>query len=151
MNLQQFTGSYTVTLYQDGNFSAASASPSSSLDTNDKSTLTLTASTGYELDRVEIVSGTGAEVIFESNAWKIKVGSASVVAKAFAKKNNLYKIVENVTVSVNGAAPTELQRNLVVTRGATGAITAVTTSGTEVSVSADIVNSLVNQGILVKI
>ena len=151
LNLQQFAGSYTLTLYQDGNFSAASASPTSSLDTDDKSTLTLTPSSGYEIDRVEIISGTGAKVLGEDDVYKIQVGTASVVAKAFAKKNNVYKIVENTKVSVNGAAMTELKRNMTLEIGKTGAIIGVNGDGEAVTVSADIIASLVSQGILIKV
>ena len=150
-NLQRFAGTYTLTLYQDGNFSAASASPSSSLDTDDKSTLTLTPSSGYEIDRVEIVSGAGAKVLNESGTYKIQVGTASVVAKAFAKKNNKYMITENVKVSVNGAAMTELARNLTLEIGKTGAVIGVSSDGTELSISADVIASLISQGILIKI
>ena len=149
LNLQRFTGSYTLTVYNDGNFSATSASPSSSLDKDDKSTLTITANTGYELDRIEVVTG-GAEVLYESDAWKVKMGNASAVVKVFGKKNNLYKVVENCYVNVNGSA-TELQRNLVLQRGATGAITGVTSDGTELSISSDVIASLVAQGVLIKI
>lgn len=149
MDLQMFTGSYTLTVYNDGHFSATTASPSSSLDANDKSTLTITPSAGYELDRIEVVTG-GATVLYESEAWKVKMGNASAVVKVFGKKNNLYKVVENCYVSVNGSA-TELQRNMVLTYGGTGAVTGVTSDGTELSISADVIAELVKSGVLIKI
>ena len=58
---------------------------------------------------------------------------------------------ENCKYSVNGAAPVELQRNMKLTYGKTGAITGVTTNGTELSISADIIASLLSQGVLEKI
>lgn len=149
LDLQKFAGSYTLTVYNDGNFSATTASPSSSLAKDDKSTLTITPSSGYELDKIEVVTG-GAEVLYESDAWKVKMGDASAVIKVFGKKNNVYKVVENCVVSVNGSK-TELQRNMVITYGATGAITGVNSDGTELSISTDIINSLVAQGVLIKV
>ena len=149
LDLQRFAGSYTLTVYNDGNFSATSASPSSSLAKDDKSTLTITPNSGYELDKIEVVTG-GAEVLYESDAWKVKMGDASAVIKVYGKKNNVYKVVENCVVSVNGSK-TELQRNMVITYGETGAITGVNSDGTELSISADIINSLVAQGVLIKV
>lgn len=148
LNLQRFTGS-SLTVYNDGNFSATTASPDTSLAKNDKSTLTITPNSGYELDRIEVVTG-GAEVLYESNAWKVKMGESDAIVKVFGKKNNLYKVVENCYVNVNGSA-TELRRNMVLQRGATGAITGVTSDGTELSISTDVINSLVAQGVLIKI
>lgn len=149
LNLQQFAGSYTLTVYQDGNFSAASASPSSSLAKDDVSTLTLTPASGYELERIDVISG-GATVMKDGSAWKIVMGSGSAVVSVKARKSNAYMITENVMVALNGGTMTELTRNMVIEVGKTGAIIGVNGTPTELNVGADIIASLVSQGILVK-
>ena len=149
LDLQKFAGSYTLTVYNDGHFSATTASPSSSLAEDDKSTLTITPSSGYELDNIEVVSG-GCTILNESDTWKVKMGAASAVIKVNGKKNNLYKVVENCYTCVNGTVA-ELQRNMVISYGATGAITGVSSEGTELSISADIIAALVAAGVLIKI
>ena len=100
MNLQLFSGTYTLTVYNDGNFSATTASPNSALAKDDKSTLTITASTGYELDEIEVVSG-GATIIEESGAKKVKMGEASAVIFVKGKKANNYIVTEETSVCVN--------------------------------------------------
>ena len=66
MDLQRFAGSLTLTVTNDGHFSATSASPASSLAEGDKSTLTITPSSGYELDEIVVLSG-GATVAYASD------------------------------------------------------------------------------------
>ena len=88
--------------------------------------------------------------IVKGDAQSLLIAAASVVAKAFAKKNNVYKVVENCFYSVNGTSGT-LTRNMTLTYGKTGAVVGVTSSGTELSISADIINQLVKDGVLIKI
>lgn len=148
LNLQRFAGSLTVTCQNTGNFTAFSASPASSLAKNDTVTLTVTPASGYELDTIDVVSG-GVTIEYGDDSITFKMGESNVVLTAKAKKNNLYKVVENTYVWVNGSK-TELIRNMKLIRGANGAIVDVETSGSEVSICADVVASLVEQGILVK-
>ena len=148
MDLQKFAGSLTLTVYNDGNFSATSASPSSSLAKDDKSTLTITPNSGYELDTIEVVSG-GCTILKEDDTWKVKMGDSNAVILVKGKKNNLYKIVENTIVWVNGSG-TELTRNMILERGGNGQIIGVSCNGSEVTVSSDIVSELVKAGVLVK-
>ena len=149
LNLQQFSGSLTLTVMNDGNFSATTASPSSSLAENDKATLTITASTGYELDEIEVIAG-GATVENDNGTWKVKMGEANATVFVKGKKNNVYKIVENTHVWVNGTK-TELTRNMHFVKGNNGAIVGVDFTGTEITLSADIVAALVKSGAIIKV
>jgi len=148
LNLQQFAGSLTVTCYKDANMTTFSASPSSSLAKDDTVTLTVTPASGYELDEIEVISG-GVTPEFEDNAWTFTMGSADVVLNAKSKGNNIYKIVENTYVWVNGSK-TELTRNMTLQRSANGAIVGVDCSGSAVTVNADVVKELVKAGVLIK-
>lgn len=148
LDLQRFAGSLTVTVYKDGNITTASASPSSSLAKNDTVTLTITPATGYELDEIEVIEG-GVTPEYD-DGWSFKMGEADVVLNVKSKANNIYKIVENTPVWVNGQK-TELRRNMKLVIGANGAIVDVESSGSAVTVSEDIVKSLVEQGVLIKL
>ena len=149
LDLQRFAGSLTLTVKNDGNFSATSASPSSSLAKDDKSTLTITPSSGYELDEIVVIEG-GATVLYESDAWKVKMGESNATVFVKGKKNNVYKIAENCLVNINGTV-TNLQRNMTLQRGKSGAIVGVDVTGTEISLSSEIVSELVKSGVLIKI
>ena len=149
LNLQRFAGSLTLTVLNDGHFSATSASPSSSLAENDKSTLTITASSGYELDEIEVIAG-GATIENDNGTWKVKMGASNATIFVKGKKNNMYKIVENCTVNVNGTQ-TNLVRNMTLQSGRNGAIVGVDVTGTEVTLSTEMVSGLVKAGVLIKI
>ena len=139
---------YSVTCYNDGNFSAFSASPNSSVAKNTTVTLTVTPSTGKELDEIEVVAG-GVTIEYGAASITFKMGEANVVLNAKGKKNNLYKVVENTYVCVNGTV-TNLRRNMTLVKGKNGAITDVNCSGTALTVSADIIAALVNSGAIIK-
>ena len=147
LNLQQFAGSLTVTMNKDAHTATATASPSSSLAKDDTVTLTLAFDTGYELDEIETIAG-GVTVDLETKTFDM--GESNVILYVKSKKNNMYLVTENTYVNVNGTA-TELKRNIKLVQGATGAITGVESDGTAITVSADVVASLVKQGVLVKI
>jgi len=150
LNLQRFAGGHNVTCQNTGHFTAFSASSTSDVQANATVTLTVTPSSGYELADIEVVSG-GVTIEYGDDAITFKMGSSDVILTAKAKKNNIYKVVENCKYSVNGAALAELARNMTIEVGKTGAITGVTCNGTELSISADVISSLVAQGVLVKL
>lgn len=148
MNLQRFAGSLTVTVYKDSNMTTASASPASSLAEGDEVTLTLTPASGYEVAAVDCLSG-GVTVDLETK--KFEMGESNVVLVAKSKKANLYKIVENTPVWINGEK-TELVRNMTLVRANGGAVVGVDVTGnTEVTLSAEVVSELIKAGVLVKI
>ena len=150
MNLQLFAGGHAVSVVADGGFSAASASSSSDVQANTTVTLTLTPDSTYELASVEVLSG-GVTLLYDpDDGYSFKMGSADVVIVAKSKKNNIYKIVENCDVWVNGTK-TSLQRNLTLKKGPNGAIIGVDGNGTAVTLSAEIVAELVKAGTIVKV
>ena len=150
MKLNLFSGSYTLTVYNDGNFSATSASPSSSLAKDDKSTLTITPNSGYELDEIEVVSG-GCTIEDDSGTKKVKMGDASAVILIKGKKSNNYMVLEETMIDINGTR-TVLHANTTVQVTKNGVPTGVTVKdgGTVISAS-DAVNQLIAEGVLVKI
>ena len=149
LDLQRFAGGHSVTVYKDSHVTTATPSSDTDVQKNADVTLTLVLADGYEVDDIEVVAG-GVTVTLTSDTYGFKMGEADVVLNVKSKKNNLYKIVENTWVWVNGSG-TELKRNMVIERGANGAITGVSCTGTAVTVSADIVASLVAQGVLIKL
>jgi len=150
LNLQQFAGSLTVTVYKDAHMTTASASPSSSLAKDDSVALTLTPASGYEVNDVEVVSG-GVTIDYDpDDGYSFTMGESNVVLNVTSKKNNLYKITENTWVWVNGSG-TELKRNMKYVRHNNGAIVDVESSGTAVTVNADVVAKLIEAGVLIKI
>lgn len=145
LNLQMFTG-HTVTVYNDGHTSAASASPNSSVDKDTEVTLTLTPSSGYEIDNVEVISG---GVTVNMTTKKFAMGEADVVLMVHTKKNNVYMVTENRDVIINNSK-TSLTRNMTLEYAANGAVKGVSCSGTEVTLDAGIVAQLVAEGVLIK-
>ena len=150
LNLQLFAGGHSVTCQNTGHFTAFSASATTDVQAEATVTLTVTPASGYELDTIEVVSG-GVTIEYGTSSITFKMGSSDVVLTAKAKKNNLYKVVENCKYGINGAALTELTRNMTIKYGATGAIVGVDCNGTELSISADVIAQLVAAGVLVKI
>ncbi len=146
LNLQQFTG-YSLTIATTTGVASATAAKDTGLAKDEETVLTITYSSGYEDAGVEIISGGGS---YNPTTKKYKSGEADGIIQVKAKKNNMYKITENCYVNVNGSA-TELIRNMTFTYGANGAITGIDCDGSEVTVSADVVKSLVAEGVLVKI
>lgn len=149
MNLQLFSGGHSVTVVADGGFTAASASASSDVQKNADVTLTLTPDTGKEIDSVEVFAG-GVTLTVTDGVYGFKMGEENVTIVASSKGSNIYKIVENRDVWINGAK-THLQRNMSLVKGNNGAITGVTCEGTAITLGADIVADLVKEGVIVKI
>lgn len=149
LNLQQFAGGHSVTVYKDSHVTTATPSSDSDVQKNADVTLTLEFGTGYELDEIEVVAG-GVTVELDDSTWGFKMGDADVVLNVKSKKNNAYIVTENTYVWVNGSG-TELLRNMKIEKGANGEIFAVTSTPTALSISADVIASLVKQGVLVKV
>ena len=147
--LNLFTGS-SLTVYNDGNFSATTCSPSSSLAKNDKSTLTITPNTGKTLDTIEVITG-GCEVINESGTWKVKMGESDAIVFVKGKTAKNYLVTEECSISINGTV-TALHKNAVVQYTPNGVPKGVTAeSGGTVIADSDAVTELIAQGILVVI
>ena len=102
------------------------------------------------MNDVEVVSG-GVTIDYDPNdGYSFTMGESNVVLNVTSKKNNLYKITENTWVWVNGSG-TELKRNMKYVRHNNGAIVDVESSGTAVTVNADVVAKLIEAGVLIKI
>lgn len=155
LKLQQFAGSYTVTVNKDvnANWSAASASPASSLAAEDKVVLTLTPAAGYELDEI-VCTGGGIDTFYwdEVNSkFYFYMGSGNVTLFVRSKATSKYKVVENTITSVNGNV-TKLTRDMTIEYGVNGAIIGVSSDGTSLSsLSADIISALLKTGAIAKI
>ena len=150
MNLQLFAGGHSVTVVADDGMSAASASSTSDVAENATVTLTLTPGSNKELASVEVLTGGVTLEVSAQGAYSFKMGTANVIIVVKSKANNIYKIVENCDVWVNGSK-THLQRNMTLEMGPNGAITGVSCTGTAVTLSSEIVANLVKEGRLVKI
>ena len=146
---QLFAGGHSVTIVADGGFSAASASASSDVQKNADVTLTLTLGSGKELASVEVLSG-DVELKNTGGTWGFKMGEENVVIVAKSKGNNVYQVVENTYVCVNGTV-TNLQRNMQLQKGPNGAIVGVDVSGTALTLSASVIAALVKSGAIIKI
>lgn len=152
LKLQQFAGTLTVTLNKDlaANWTAASASPASSLDEGDKVTLTLTPAEGKELDEVRVMAG-GVTIYYnDDDGYHFYMGESSVTLLALAKAANCYRIVEDTNVWINGTA-TELKRNMKLIRHNNGAIVDVEGDGEALTIDSAVLNELIKAGAVVKI
>ena len=151
MDLRMFDdpATYTTTIYKDANVSTATASPTSGTVAEGATvTLSLTFASGYELDKIEVVSGGVTVEIGDSITFEM--GDANVVLNVTSKKSKLYKVTENCFTCVNGTV-TQLTRNMVLSYGKTGAIVDVSCSGTDLSsLNADVLAQLVDSGVLIK-
>ena len=150
LDLQRFTGSLTVTVLKDAHMTTASASPASSLAKDDTVALTITPASGYELDEIEVIAGGVTPEYDEDDGWTFTMGEANVTLYVKSKANNVYKIVENTLVNINGTK-TELKRNMMIQYGPNGAIVGVDCEGSAVTVNADVIAQLVKAGVLIKI
>lgn len=151
MNLRLFDdpASYTVTVQNDGGFSATTASPASGAE-GTKVTLAITPSTGKELDEIEVIAG-GVTLEEDDGVYSFDIAKANVSLFVKSKGAADYKIVENTFTCVNGTK-VELTRNMQLVKGKNGAIVDVQCNGTTLaSLSADIIASLVKSGAIIKI
>jgi hypothetical protein len=149
LNLLMFDdpATYTVTVLNDGNFSATTASPASGAK-NTTVTLTITPSTGKELAEIEVVAG---GVTVDPDDLTFKIGEANVTLYVKGKANNKYLVTEECSVCINEAR-TVFHKNAIVQLTANGVPKAVVAEdgGTSIT-SNDGVQYLIDQGVLVKI
>lgn len=148
LDLQLFAGGHSVTVYRDGGASAFAASSDSDVQKNADVTLSMTISSGYELDEIEVVAG-GVTITKTGSVYGFKMGEANVVLYLKTKKSNLYRVTEQCTVWVNDAK-TVLNKNVEVILTQQGGIADVRATPQEITVN-DVVQGLIDQGILVKV
>lgn len=146
MKLQWFAGSLTVTVLKDANITTATASPASSLAKGDTVELTITPASGYELDDIEVISG-GVTIDMEELEFDMDESNVTLFVKS--KGNNIYKVVENTPVIINGER-TNLVRNMKIVTGKSGAVVGVECEGTALNISADAIANLLESGAIVK-
>lgn len=148
LNLQMFSGTYTLTTYKDAGYSAATPSASTSLGKDDEVTYTLTFASGYEFDECEIISG-GAT--YNPSTKKLTMGNANAVVYFKSKANNKYIVTEDVHIGLNNAT-LDLKKNTVLVVAANGAIYDVTYGGgTAISTCTGAIDGLIASGVLVKL
>lgn len=150
LDLQRFAGALTVTVLKDAHITTASASPASSLAKDDTVALTITPASGYELDEIEVIAGGVTPEYDEDDGWTFDMGEADVTLYVKSKASNVYKIVENTPVNINGVK-TELKRNMMIQHGPNGAIVGVDCEGSAVTVNADVIAELVKAGAIIKV
>lgn len=147
LDLQMFAGSLTVTVYKDEGITTATASPASSLEEGDTVTLTVTPASGKEIASYDVLSG---GVTVDPATKKFDMGESNVVLVVRSKGDNVYKVVENTPVWINGSK-TELTRNMQLLKGPNGAIVGVDCTGTAITFDAAVVSELVKAGAIIKI
>ena len=154
LNLQQFAGTLTVTIIKDVNahWTAASASPASSLAEGDSVALTVTPASGYELDEIEVIAGGVTITYTEDDGYGFEMGESNVTLYFKSKATSTYRVVENTIVCINGGAVTELKRDMILEYGVNGAIIGVGGDPTSLSsLSADIISALLKSGAIAAI
>lgn len=150
LNLQYFDDpTYTVTCLNGGNFSAFSASPNTGVAKNTTVTLTVTPASGYELDEIEVCAG-GVTIEKAASSITFKMGEANVTLFAKAKANNVYAVVEDIDVTINGTK-THLGKNVKLQQTANGGVYGANVSGTAITFDAAVVAQLVADGVIVRI
>ena len=148
LNLRMFSGSLTLTKYNDAGYSTCTASATTSLAEDDEVTMTLVYASGYEFDECEIIAG---GCTYNPSTKKIKMGASNAVVYFKSKANNKYIVTENCHVGVNNAT-LELKKNTVLVKAANGAIIDVTNGGgTAISTCTGAIDGLITSGVLVKL
>ena len=140
---------HSVTMCKDSHMTTASASPYSSVAENATVTLTLTPASGYEVKDVEVVAG-GVTVHQDDDAVTFTMGEADVIINVTSQANNLYKVLENRDVWINGSK-TSLTRNMTLEMAENGMVKGVACTGTAITLDSGIVASLVSEGIIEKL
>ena len=148
IDLQLFAGGHSVTVVKDGHMTTASASSTSDVQKISDVTLTLTPASGYELDKIEVLSG-GVTITKDDDTYGFKMGEADVVIVVYSKANNLYKITESVDTWVNDTK-VQLTKNVKEVYTANGALADVECTPTALTVTPAI-QSLIDAGIVIKV
>ena len=148
LNLRMFSGSLTLTKYNDAGYSTCTASATTSLAEDDEVTMTLVYASGYEFDECEVIAG---GCTYNPSTKKIKMGASNAVVYFKSKANNKYIVTEDCHVGVNNAT-LELKKNTVLVKAANGAIIDVTNGGgTAISTCTGAIDGLITSGVLVKL
>ena len=148
LNLRMFSGSLTLTKYNDAGYSTCTASATTSLAEDDEVTMTLVYASGYEFDECEVIAG---GCTYNPSTKKIKMGASNAVVYFKSKVNNKYIVTEDCHVGVNNAT-LELKKNTVLVKAANGAIIDVTNGGgTAISTCTGAIDGLITSGVLVKL
>ena len=147
IDLLLFDTTYTVTVLKDAGITTATASAASGAK-GTEITLTVTPETGYEIAEYEVISG---GVTVNPATKKFTIDEANVVIYVRSKANNKYLVTEECMASLNGTKAV-FHKNAVVQLTPNGVPKAVVAENGGASVTVnDAVQSLIDQGILVKI
>ena len=151
MILDLFAGGHSVTVYTDAGFTSATASATTDVAKDTEVTITPVLKTGYELDEYEVVAGGVTIEVGDESVGGFDMGEEDVVVYAKSKSNNKYKVTEECMVNVNDNKQV-LHKNTILTLTPNGVPydVAVESGGASVTMN-DAVQSLIDQGILVKI
>ena len=149
MILNLFAGGHSVTVYGDSGVSAVSADKTSDVAKDAEVTLTVTLASGKEVDEYECVTG---GVTVDPSTKKFDMGEADVVILVKTKANNKYLVTEECMASVNDTKVV-LHKNARVILTPNGVPKAVEAEngGASVTSVTPAIQSLIDQGILVKI
>ena len=151
LDLQMFSGGHDVTVRADDGFSAAAADETTDVAAETEVTISTTLETGYELAEYEVVTG---GVTVDPATGKFEMGEADVVIVCKSKANNNFMVMENIYISLNGAAM-ELKKNSVVKYGLNGAIIGVEpmNGGTAIDLTSwqALIDNMIACGVLVKL
>lgn len=143
--LQQFAGGHSVTVVKGANITTATASDDTDVQEEAEVTLTIVAASGYE-PVIEVLDG-GVEV--DPDTKKFEMGEKDVVIAVKAKADNLYRVLETTTASINGTV-VKLVKDVVIRYGKNGAIAEATSEGTAIE-SAGVIAALLDAGLIEKI
>lgn len=148
MILDLFAGGHDVTVLADEGLTSATADKTTDVAKDAEVTITVVAKTGYEVAEYVTVAG---GVTVDPDTGKFDMGEADVTILVRSKSNNKYKVTEECMVNVNDNKQV-LHKNTILTLTPNGVPydVAVESGGASVTMN-DAVQSLINQGILVKI
>ena len=148
MNLHLFEGGHSVSVYADDGATAV-ADKTSDVAKDAEVTLTITPGTGKKVDEIEVVTG-GVEV--DMDDYTFTMGEEDVVLFVKTKSSTVYyKVTEECSAVVNDVKQTFHKNTvLVLTPNGVPYAVSVESGGATVTMN-DAVQSLINQGILVKI
>ena len=141
---------YTMTIVHDDHITGVTASPGTSVSVATNVKLTPTFASGWELKDIRDISNSSNKVPIDVSTQVVQLKKTCTIAVT-SKPKNRYIVTERCMVSVNDVKK-ELMPNTEVLLTKNGAIKGVLDpqGGTEITLT-DAVQSLIDQGILVKI